>query len=107
MREASEAQGLLMTDRVPQWGWVKISQKKMGHRHLNSGNSETKRDIVMGQKGKMVVTHRATNAQLTKMVLPKQKIGFLAKMRRLGRILGRGTFWCLPCSRHQRAKCTK
>ena len=29
--EVREAQGLLMTDRVPQWGWVKISQKKMGH----------------------------------------------------------------------------
>ena len=53
---------------------------------------ETKRDIVMGPKGKMVIMHRATNALLTKMVLPKQKIGFLAKMRQLGPILGRDQF---------------
>ena len=70
--------------------------EKNGHRCLNGHNLETKRDIVMGLKGKMVVTHRATNALLTKKVLPKQKIGFLAKMHRLGPILGRGTFWSLP-----------
>ena len=79
--EAQKAQGLLTTDRVPQWGWVKISKKKTGRRCLNGHNSETKRDILMGQKGKMISTHRATNALLTKTVLSKQKIGLLAKMR--------------------------
>ena len=50
----------------------------------------------MGPKGKMVFTHRATKARLTKIVLPKQIIRFLAKMRWLGPILGRGTFSSLP-----------
>ena len=70
--------------------------EKNDHRRLNGQNSETKRDIVMGPKCKMVVTHRATNALVTKIVLHKQKIGFFAKMRRLGPILGRGTFSSLP-----------
>lgn len=73
-----------------------FSKKKTGHGCLSGHNSETKRDIVMGPKGKMVVIHRAKKASITKIVLPKQKMGFLAKMRQLGPILGRGTFWFLP-----------
>ena len=46
-----------------------------------------------GSTGKMVVTPRATSAPSTKIGFPKQKIGFLAKMRRLGPILGSGIFW--------------
>ena len=66
--------------------------------HLADSRAQTtefrkRRDIVMGPTGKMVVTHRATSALSTKIGFPKQKIGFLAKMRRLGPILGSGIFW--------------
>ena len=81
VHEAREVQGLLTTDRVPQWSRVKIFQrKKNGRRYLNGRNSNTKRDIVMSPIGKMVITYRATNSSLTKIVLLKQKIRFLAKM---------------------------
>ena len=43
--------------------------------------------------GEMLATHRATNAPLTKIGLLRQKIEFLAKMLRLGLILGRHTIW--------------
>ena len=38
----------------------------------------------MGPISKLVDKHRATNAALTKIGLPRQKIRFSAKMRRLG-----------------------
>ena len=41
----------------------------------------------------MVVTHRAKNALLTEIWLPKPRVGLLAKMRRLRPILGRHRFW--------------
>ena len=41
----------------------------------------------MGPTSKLVDKHRATNALLTKIRLPRQKIGFSAKMRCLG------SFW--------------
>ena len=79
-------QGLLTTDRVPQWGLVKIFREENRLPRSNGRYSKTKRDIVMGLTAKAVTTHRASNAPLTKIWLPKQK------MRRLGPILGRGTF---------------
>ena len=48
--------------------------------------TDSRAQIVIGPKAEMVVTQRAKNASLTKIWLPKQK------MRRLGPILGRGTF---------------
>ena len=52
-----------------------------------------KRNVVIGPMGEMLATHRATNAPLTKIGLLRQKIEFLAKMLRLGLILGRHTIW--------------
>ena len=46
-------------------------QKKRGLPRFNGRSSETNRDIVMGPKAKMVVTHRPTNAPLVKIGLPK------------------------------------
>ena len=48
---------------------------------------------MVGPKTKMVATNRATNAPLAKIRLLKQKIVFLAKMRRLRPILNWYTFW--------------
>ena len=45
-------------------------QKKNGLPRQKGSYSETERDIVMGPTGKMVVTHRATNALLAKIGLP-------------------------------------
>ena len=44
----------------------KIFRKKTGFLYSSGRNSETKRDIVMGLTGEMVLTHSATNAVLTK-----------------------------------------
>ena len=63
----------------PTVGPGKDFSEKNGRRCLNGRNSETKRDIVMGPKGKMVVMHRVTNALLTKIVLPLQKSVFWPK----------------------------
>ena len=49
--------------------------------------TDSRAQIVIGPKAKMVVTQRAKNASLTKIWLPKQEIGLLAKMRQLGPIL--------------------
>ena len=65
-------------DRVPEWGRVMLFRKN-GLPHSNGFNPETKRDVVMGPTGKMVVTHRATNAPFTKIGLPKQKFWFWGK----------------------------
>ena len=46
----------------------------------------------MGPTGKMVVTHSATNASLTKIWLTKQKDWFLAKMSPVGPILDKDYF---------------
>ena len=70
----------------PTVGPSKDFQGKNRLPRLNGRYSKSKRDIVMGPTAKVVSTHRATNAPLTKIWLPKQK------MRRLGPILGRGTF---------------
>ena len=65
-------QGLLATESFPQWDQVKIFRKQNGVQCSNGHYSKMKRDIVMGPKAKMVATHRATNAPLTKIWLTKQ-----------------------------------
>ena len=47
----------------------------------------------MGPTAKLATMHRVTNTPLAKVGLPKQKIRVLAKMRRLGTILGKHRFW--------------
>ena len=90
-------QGLLTTDKVPQWGREKILRKKNSRPRSNGYDSKTKRDLT----AKNVVFHKTTNA-------PWKKIAYFSKkMVRLGLIFGRDQFWSLPCSRHWRAKCRK
>lgn len=67
--------------------------RKNGLSRSNGRNTETKRYIVMGPTAKLVTAHRAKNALFANIGLPKQKIGFWAKMRQLRQILGRYTFW--------------
>jgi len=56
-------------------GLGKDFQKKKRTSRSNGFNSKTKRDIVMGPKGKMVVTHRReTNALLTKIGYQGKKV---------------------------------
>ena len=75
----ARVQGLLATDRVPQWDWVKIFRNKRAPalKWIKFGN---KRNVLIGPTGKTLVTYRARNAPLTKNGLLKQKIEFLAKM---------------------------
>ena len=91
-------QGLLTTDKVPQWGREKIFRKKNSRPRSNGYDSKTKRDPT----AKNVVFHKTTNAPWKKKLLISAK-----KMVILGLILGRDQFWSLPCSRHWRAKCRK
>ena len=64
-------QGLLTTHRVPQCsGARKDFQKKNGRQRFNGSSSETKRDVVMCPKAKLIVTHRTTNANIG---LPRKK----------------------------------
>ena len=74
--------------------------RKNGLPRANGPYLETKRDIVMGQTGNMVVTH-IRQQTFTKNWLPKQKNRFFGW---LGPIWGRHTILHLPCSRHRRAK---
>ena len=52
----------------PTAGPGKDFQEKYGLLHSNSSKPKTKRNIVMDPTGKMVATHRATNAGLTKIL---------------------------------------
>ena len=52
----------------PTAGPGKDFQEKYGLLHSNGSNPKTKRNIVMDPTGKMVATHRATNAVLTKIL---------------------------------------
>ena len=91
-------QGLLTTDSVPQDKRQRFSENKWTQIALTRKWKNTY--IVMG---KMLNTHSTINALLTKIQLPKQK------MRHLGPILGRHTYWCTdaPCSWHRQAKFRK
>ena len=83
-------QGLLTTDsvlqdkrqRFPENKWTKIALTRNWKKYIY---------IVMG---KMLNTLSTINALLTKIQLPKQK-------------MRRHTYWCAPCSWHQRAKFRK
>ena len=90
-------QGLLTTDRVPQWGRVKIFREKNSRPRSNGYDWKTKRDPTA--KMSFVIRQQTPHGQ---------KFAYLSKKSvRLGLILGRDQFWSLPCSRHRRAKCRK
>ena len=84
--------GLLLTDRVPPGGQVKIFRKKWNPALCSDGsNPNTKSDVVVGPMGKIFVTH----GQFT-----------VRKKSDLGPILGGCLIWSAPCSQRRTAKCS-
>ena len=67
-----------LTDRVPEYDRIEIFRKKTKrHAHM-----DTKGYSVMGpMRTIMVVTHKATNALLTKIGLPWQIVGIIGHFR--------------------------
>ena len=91
-------QGLLTTNKVPQWVREKIFRKKKTPGRAQMAMTRKRKEI---QQQKMSFFIRQQTPHGKKIAY------FSKKMVRLGLIFGRDQFWSLPCSRHWTAKCRK